>query len=157
MKIESVTIYFKFIIPQELEGSINQIQNNFQFELIFQIQIIFCIWLSGNRSSISHFCLEFSHCRECPKLGRQPSSQLRQNSTFTLGNFRCPPSGFRTRIRPRYFAWSGSGFQISREPDPALKCLCILIRPRFQQDPGAKKSAERALKVINLKKLKNYD
>ena len=38
MKIESVTIYFKFIIPQELEGSINQIQINFQFELIFQIQ-----------------------------------------------------------------------------------------------------------------------
>ena len=42
---------------------------------------------------------------------------------------------------------SGSGFQISLDPDPVFKLLWIRIR--FQPpDPKQKKSAESALKVI---------
>ena len=52
--------------------------------------------------------------------------------------------GFRNRIR--WFCLSGSGSQISMEPDPVLKVLRIRFQP---PDPGAKKkSAERAPQVI---------
>ena len=64
-------------------------------------------------------------------------------------------AGFWIRIRFSNFSGSGSGF-LSLDTDPVFKFLWIRIW--FQPpDPGAKKSAERALKVINLKKLKNYD